>query len=68
MLAQLFRRIYASLRPGGVLIFDILTPGHLARTRDKVRFQEGPDWATVVQVEKDAKRRELLRRITSFRA
>lgn len=66
-LRRLFRRIHEALRPGGVLVFDLLEPRHRERVTVERGAWEGEDWATIVQTEEDRKRRTLTRRITSFR-
>ncbi len=64
-LRRLFRRIYAALKPGGLLIFDIAEPGRGKGPRQKHR--EGPDWAVLIEVDEDTRTNRLTRRITSFR-
>lgn len=64
-LARLFRRVYHALKPGGQFIFDVATPGRGYGPTSKHAC--GPDWAVLVEIEEDAKRRRLTRRITSFR-
>jgi SAM-dependent methyltransferase len=64
-LRRLFRRIYAVLKPGGLLIFDIAEPGRGKGPRQKHR--EGDGWAVLVEVGEDAHSNRLRRRITSFR-
>jgi len=64
-LRRLFRRVYAALRPGGLLIFDIAEPGRGKGPRQK--HVEGRDWAVLVEVDEDAGANRLTRRITSFR-
>lgn len=64
-LEQLFTRIHAALRPGGLFIFDLVEPGRAASPPQ--RHYEGRDWAILLTVEHDARRRELTRHITSFR-
>jgi SAM-dependent methyltransferase len=64
-LRRLFRRVYAALRPGGLLIFDIAEPGRGKCPRQKHR--EGPGWAVLVEVDEDTRNNRLTRRITSFR-
>ena len=64
-LRRLFRRAYAALKPGGLLIFDIAEPGRGKGPRQK--HLEGKDWAVLVEVDEDAPARRLTRRITSFR-
>jgi SAM-dependent methyltransferase len=66
-LAGLFRRIYAALQPGGLLVFDILEPGYLRGTGLQKRFREGRDWAVLSEIEGDRKLARLTRRITTFR-
>jgi SAM-dependent methyltransferase len=64
-LRRLFHRIHQSLHPGGVLIFDIATPGRGSGPRQ--RFVEGSDWAVLREVEENRKTRRLTRSITAFR-
>ena len=64
-LRRLFRRIYAALNPGGLLIFDIAEPGRGKGPRQK--HKEGADWAVLVEVDEDPRTNRLTRRITSFR-
>ncbi len=64
-LAPLFRKIYTALRPGGVFIFDVATPGRGAGPTTK--HFTGRDWAILVDVNEDKSRRVLTRRITAFR-
>lgn len=64
-LKRLFRRVYTALRPGGVFIFDIAEPGRGSGGRRS--FKEGVDWAVLFEVEEQKRRKELTRRITTFR-
>jgi SAM-dependent methyltransferase len=64
-LRQLFRRIYAALRPGGLFIFDIAEPGRGQGRQQSHR--QGVDWAALVDYESDPIRQQLTRRITTFR-
>jgi SAM-dependent methyltransferase len=66
-LAQLLSRIYRALRPGGVLVFDILEPGQVREPSPVLTCREGKDWAVLVKKEEDPKRNLLTRHITSFR-
>jgi SAM-dependent methyltransferase len=66
-LAALFGRVHQALRPGGVFIFDILEPGRYRAGVPSRIYRTGEDWATLVEIEEDAARQELTRRITSFR-
>ncbi len=65
-LARFFRRVHDALRPGGALIFDVVEPG-VASSGAQRRYLEGADWAILLEVREDRKRRLLTRRITSFR-
>ena len=44
-LRRLFFRVYAALKPGGLLIFDIAEPGRGKGPRQK--HKEGADWAVL---------------------
>lgn len=65
-LRVLFERIYAALQPGGLLLFDLLTPGCVHGVNPQRRWRTGPDWAVLTEVEEhpDA---TLTRRIIAFR-
>jgi SAM-dependent methyltransferase len=66
-LIPLFRRVYDSLTPGGLFVFDLAGPGQV-RPGEPVRgFSEGEDWMVVLEKEEDAERGMYRRRITSFR-
>ncbi|MDY6900456.1 MAG: class I SAM-dependent methyltransferase [Cyanobacteriota bacterium] len=64
-LIDLFHRIYNSLTPGGVFIFDIATPGQVSSGTTVKGFIEGEDW--IVLVEKEENQEILTRRIITFR-
>jgi len=66
-LAAFFRRVYGALRPGGVFVFDIMEPGVVPKGPPQRRFLEGPDWAILLEVREDRRRKTLTRRIVSFR-
>lgn len=66
-LTQLCGRIYEALQPGGLLIFDVVTPGRVPGPGPQRIFREGEDWAVLVTIEEDRQRMRLTRRITSFR-
>ncbi len=66
-LRDLFGRIHGALRPGGLLIFDFVQPGALKKSRWRKDFRQGAGWAVLVEAEEKIKKRELERRITSFR-
>jgi SAM-dependent methyltransferase len=61
-LRRLFRRAYAALRPGGVLVFDLLLSGP---RMSYLTWRAGPSWVIVVRVEERKKR--LIRQIITFR-
>jgi SAM-dependent methyltransferase len=63
----LFRRVYDSLLPGGLLIFDVAGPGRLGGPSTQKSHREGEDWAVLVATEEDRRRMLLTRRIVSFR-
>jgi SAM-dependent methyltransferase len=66
-LGRLFRRVHDALVPGGVFVFDVLSPGQVppgARTKG---FSVGEDWAVLSELEEDIERGTMERRIVSFR-
>jgi SAM-dependent methyltransferase len=63
-LPRLLRRIHRALVPGGVLLFDVATPGRVPGGTRKAHV-EGDGWAVLVDAEEKDGR--LTRRITSFR-
>jgi SAM-dependent methyltransferase len=63
----LFGRIYAALRPGGVLLFDVVAPGRVGSRGPQRSWRTGEDWATLVEAVEDDRTRVLTRRIVSFR-
>ena len=66
-LAKFFRRVHVALRPGGVFVFDIVEPGVVAERTPQRRFLEGPDWAILLEVREDRRRKTLTRQIAIFR-
>lgn len=64
-LRRLFRRIYAALEPGGLLIFDVAEPGRGSGPRRI--YLEGPGWAVLREHQEDPARQRLTRWITTFR-
>jgi SAM-dependent methyltransferase len=64
---KLFRRIHEALCPGGLLVFDVAEPGRVPGPAPRRSYGEGDDWAVLVTVAEDRRRRLLTREITSFR-
>ena len=65
-LRDLFGRVRSSLRPDGLFVFDLATPGRVPTGEDSA-FRVGDDWAILYTAQEDAKGRKLQRRITTFR-
>lgn len=65
-LLALFERIYQSLAPGGMFIFDIAEPGQIERNNSQ-HFNEGGDWIVLVEKTEDPTKRILTRRIITLR-
>jgi SAM-dependent methyltransferase len=63
-LKRLFARIYQSLSPGGVFVFDIAEPGQPTTALAR-RFVQAPEWAVLVEASESAG--VLVRRITTYR-
>jgi SAM-dependent methyltransferase len=66
-LVQLFRRIYSSLTPGGVFVFDIAEPGQVRQEAPIKGFTEGEDWIVLVEKHEDREQETLTRRIITLR-
>jgi len=66
-LAQIFRRVYNALVPGGLFVFDIAEPGQILRGDTGKAFREGEDWIVMVEKQEDRKRNLFTRRIISLR-
>jgi SAM-dependent methyltransferase len=66
-LSGLFARIYDALQPGGLLIFDVATPGRGGGLGKRQKNIHGRDWAILLETEEDRRGRTLTRRIVSFR-
>jgi SAM-dependent methyltransferase len=64
-LARLFRRVHRALDGNGLLVFDMLEPGHLEPGSPRRVWREGDDWAALVHVE--VSDGVLTRQITTFR-
>jgi SAM-dependent methyltransferase len=64
---ELFARVRAALRPGGLFVFDAAAPGR--GSADPVRsWFEGDGWVVCVDTREDAEARRLTRRIATFRS
>ncbi|WP_404790767.1 class I SAM-dependent methyltransferase [Altericista sp. CCNU0014] len=67
VLEALFQRIYQTLLPGGVFIFDVVVPGHAAPGEVARHFTEGQDWIVLVEKQEDPIQQLLTRRIIALR-
>jgi SAM-dependent methyltransferase len=67
VLAGFFQRIYRSLQPNGLLIFDIVEPGQDSCETTTKNFVEGDDWLVLVEKSENPRQNTLTRRIISFR-
>lgn len=65
-LETVLRRVFAALEPGGVLMFDVSTPGRVAGGTTR-NFFEGKGWTVTVEASEDRRHRQLRRAITSYR-
>jgi len=65
-LRDLFGRVRSALRPGGLFVFDLATPGRVPTGEDSA-YRLGEDWAILFTAQEDARSRKLQRRITTFR-
>jgi hypothetical protein len=64
-LAKLFRRVHATLVPGGLFVFDVSQPGRGKGPR--VKHFAGEGWEIVFEIDEDEPKRRLERKITTFR-
>ncbi len=65
-LADFFSRIHAALRPGGLFVFDVATPGR-EPTGQRQAFRQGSDWACMFEAREDSETRTLTRHVSTFR-
>jgi SAM-dependent methyltransferase len=65
-LPRLFRRIAGALRPGGLLVFDLIVT-EKRRPMAYRTWRSGDDWSVLVSVSEQPARRRLVREITTFR-
>lgn len=64
-LQTVWKHVFDALSPGGLLVFDVAEPG---RCRGRTQaFTEGQDWTCLVEYQHDETRRQLSRRIVTFR-
>lgn len=66
-LDRVFGRVYESLRPGGLLVFDLMGPGQVPTGITSRGWSAGEDWAVLNEREEDTERGMMERRIVSFR-
>jgi len=64
---RLFRRVHDALAPAGLFVFDALGPGQVPPGDSKRSSRVGEDWAVLAELEEDAERGTMERRIVSFR-
>ncbi|MDV2990788.1 MAG: hypothetical protein N4J56_000442 [Chroococcidiopsis sp. SAG 2025] len=67
ILGQFFHRIYDTLTPGGIFIFDIAEPGQIEPGATIKGFTQGKDWIVLVEKQEDWQQKRLIRRIITFR-
>ncbi len=64
---ELFARIYTSLKPGGVFIFDIAQPGYIRGMNPQKTYSQGQDWAILLEKTENKITNHLTRQMTIFR-
>jgi SAM-dependent methyltransferase len=64
-LRRVCKRVFDTLTPKGILIFDVAEPGRSGRLTHG--FKEGEDWACIVEYHHDVSIHQLTRRIVTFR-
>ena len=65
-LPRVLRSMYQALEPGGLLLFDVATPGRVPGSVPTRGFSEGPGWTVLHTAEEDRRRLTLTRTIISF--
>jgi SAM-dependent methyltransferase len=65
-LPRVLRNLYQAMEPGGLLLFDVATPGRVPGSTPTRGFSEGPGWTCLYAAEEDKRRQTLTRTITSF--
>jgi SAM-dependent methyltransferase len=66
-LRDLFRRVRASLAPGGLFLFDVATPGRYGPDRVANRLHDRDSWTLFMHAEESEDGRRLDRFVTIFR-
>ncbi len=66
-LTALFKRVFDSLVPGGLFLFDVAEPGRVPEHGTSQSHFEGDGWAVLVSLVEDREQQLLTRKITSFR-
>jgi SAM-dependent methyltransferase len=64
-LAALMRRVHTALRPGGLVLFDALSPALAVGPRR--RWSDGDGWLVCSELHGDPAARALVRRVAAFR-
>jgi SAM-dependent methyltransferase len=64
---EVFERVFGSLVPGGVFLFDVAGPDRGQSGAPHRSFATGPDWAVLVETVVDRDAAILTREITTFR-
>ncbi|NLH48715.1 MAG: class I SAM-dependent methyltransferase [Myxococcales bacterium] len=59
------RRIFQALKPGGIFLFDVATPGRVV-PNPREQFRETPDWSIYFRVAEDPATKTLTRDIVVF--
>ncbi len=63
-LEKVFRRIFTALKPNGLFLFDVATPGRLGGAEQRTQYFECDNWAIVVQSHENGAM--LKRRVITF--
>ena len=66
MLQNIFSRVYNALKPGGLFLFDVLTPGTLGTDNYRKRIIETHDYTMFLKVEENTDEKTLTRDICLF--
>ncbi|MDY6802283.1 MAG: class I SAM-dependent methyltransferase [Cyanobacteriota bacterium] len=66
-LTDLFQRIYNSLQPNGIFLFDLIEPGILGGNSSAKKIVERSEWTMFLEYEENFEEATLTRNITLFR-